>query len=436
MEKKIIKNYFLILFSIIPLSIIIGPSASLINILLIDLSFIIFLIYLKQFNVFEHYATKLLLILYTYLIFNSFIALDFDLSAIRNFGFIRFIILFLSINYFFYNLQNIKIILFFWFIIIIVLIFDSYIERLFGANILGYGARYIDGVEQPYANRIVSFFKDEPIVGGFLSGFFLIIQGYLFKFYYKNNSTIKKVSIISLSILFVGIIVLTGERSNAIKSILALLIFYSFIDSFSIKQKLKIFSLVFILFFCTLTYLLNVKKPPNIKKSYIVERFGTQLFTNFSSIEKIKTFYNDSLYFRIYESGFETFKAYPIFGVGNKNYRFETCKNNNKNPKYVCTTHPHQIYIELLSEHGLIGSIILLSIIFFLIYKSLQNIIKFKDPIQIGCFSYLIVNFIPLLPSGAFFGDFNSTIFWINFSLMYASNSNTNSFKSLNIKLD
>ena len=66
-------------------------------------------------------------------------------------------------------------------------------------------------------------------------------------------------------------------------------------------------------------------------------------------------------------------------------------------------THPHQIYIELLSEHGLVGTIILLFIFFYLIFKNLKIIIISRNSIQLGCFTYLIINFLPILPSGSFF---------------------------------
>ena len=100
MEKKFLQSYFFLLLSIIPISIMIGPAISLINILLIDLSFIIFIFYTKKFDIFNHLVVRILIILYIYLIFNSLIALDFSVSVARNFGFIRFIILFLAINYF------------------------------------------------------------------------------------------------------------------------------------------------------------------------------------------------------------------------------------------------------------------------------------------------------------------------------------------------
>ena len=95
----------------------------------------------------------------------------------------------------------------------------------------------------------------------------------------------------------------------------------------------------------------------------------------------------------------------------------------------------NQFYIEFLSEHCLFGTIILLSILFFLIFRILGVIIKSKNYIQAGCFIYILTNFIPLLPSGSFFSDFNATIFWINFSLMYACNKQTNIFYEQDLKL-
>ena len=50
MKKKIIDSYFLILFSLIPISIILGSGVSVANILLIDISFLIFLFFLKDFS--------------------------------------------------------------------------------------------------------------------------------------------------------------------------------------------------------------------------------------------------------------------------------------------------------------------------------------------------------------------------------------------------
>ena len=103
-------------------------------------------------------------------------------------------------------------------------------------------------------------------------------------------------------------------------------------------------------------------------------------------------------------------------------------KKNRVYKDYYCLTHPHQVYIEFLSEHGIFGTAIILSTIFYLLFRILRQIILSQNHIQIGSFVFILINFIPLLPSGSFFSDFNLTLFMINFSLVYAVNKETNIF--------
>ena len=177
--NKYIYNYFLILFSFIPLSILIGSAVSVGNILLIDVSFLFLLIYKKNFKFLKNSGIFYLIILYLYLIFNTFIAIDYSESILRNLGFIRIIILFIAFNYFFNQELFFEKMIKIWMIILSIVILDVFIEFTFGKNLLGYG--------ELYGNRIVSFFKDEPIVGGYINGFFLIICGFVFSKYVKNN---------------------------------------------------------------------------------------------------------------------------------------------------------------------------------------------------------------------------------------------------------
>mgnify|MGYP001374845100 CR=1 FL=1 len=62
--NKILDNYFLILFSVIPITIIVGSAISLVNIILIDLSFIILMIYKKNFKFLKNKTIIYFLILY------------------------------------------------------------------------------------------------------------------------------------------------------------------------------------------------------------------------------------------------------------------------------------------------------------------------------------------------------------------------------------
>ena len=415
MNNKVFNTYFLLLFSFIPASIIVGPAVSLINILLIDFSFIFLILYKKDYRFLSNKTVKFIIFLSLYLIFNSIISKDFSISANRNFGFIRFGILFLAFNYFFYNKSFIDRVLTVWIITLSILSLDAYIESIFGQNILGYG--------EEYGRRIVSFFKDEPIVGGYINGFYLIIIGYLF-YINKNISNKYKYIILIFSIFFISAIILTGERSNAIKAISGFFLFYFFNDFFKVKEKIFAILLLILIF----VFLFN-------SSNFLKLRYGGQFFNPIISIFQTN---NESaagnkleknIYINLYRSGFEVFKKYPFFGVGNKNYRVETCINR-KNPKYLCNTHPHQFYFEFLAEHGFVGSMILLFILFNLIFSKIRIILNSKNYLQLGCLIFLTTLFIPLLPSGAFFTDYNLTIFWINLSIMYSIGKKTNVYIS------
>ena len=405
---KLKDYFFLSIFSLLPVTILIGPAISLINILLITLSFLVIFYKKLFFYILNERIIIILCILYSYLIFNTFISIDFESSFLRNFGFIRYIILFIAINFFFLNFENLKFIINFWIFVIFVVLFDVIFEAYNGYNILGFVSEN--------KKRIVSFFKDQQVIGAFINGFVFVIIGFFFRNFDKK-AKLQKVLIFSFVLVTLMCLILTGERSNTIKLFLGLIIFFYLNNKITFNYK------IFFLFsgLCIFIFIITISGE-------VRHRYNNDIIIKLSNIEKR----NNYIYFQLYKSGFEVFKRYPILGAGNKNYRVEACKeSDDEDKKILCITHPHQIYLELLSEHGIIGTLIILIILFYLIFKNLKIILKKNNSIQIGCFSYLIVNFIPILPGGSFFADFNSNFFWINLSLLYASSPNTNVFKRL-----
>ena len=409
-----IEKIYLFLFSIISISIIIGASVSLINILIFSIVFIIFDIKNIKKEIFKNSEFFFLIFIYIYLIFNSFIAIDFEISASRNFGFIRFILLFIVVNYFFYLSNKVDNIFNFWSLIIIIVAFDSFIEFYFGKNVLGYG--------ELYGDRIVSFFKDEPIVGAYINGFIFIIIGYFFDKFIEKDLKFKILLVFIILFLLLAVLI-TGERSNGIKIILGLILFFMLNKRLNFKYKIFILLSVITIFLFTI-----------LNSSYLKTRYYNTFLYYFTDSQRLTSFLKSQHYFELYRSGIAIFKDYPFFGVGNKNYRVASRDQNIKDD-YEWSTHPHQIYFELLSEHGAVGTIILLSIIFTMMFKNLKIIILSRNSLQLGCFIYLIINFLPILPSGSFFADFNSTFFWLNLSIMYASNSKTNIFKKKSVHI-
>ena len=393
--------YFLTLFGLIPISIILGSSISLFNIILIDISFIILILIKKDFIFLKTKTITYLCILYLYLIFNSLISLDYTSGLYRNLGFIRMIVLFAAFNYFFRHHFFLKKVLTIWSLVFFLIMVDIFLEFSTGKNILGYGG-------DQYGSRIVSFFKDEPIIGGFVNSFYLIIFGFLFN---QFKGDYKNLILIFLVIFFIAIFV-TGERANSIRAFFGLFTFFFLLKENNFKTKI-------IYFFSILSLILILI----INLEYMKVRYLLQIQNYFTK---------HPIYFKIYDSGFEVFKQNKLFGVGNKNYRIETCnqKETEKKENYICTTHPHQIYFEMLSEHGLFGTVLLFFIFYKLIFSKIIKVFRNDNYIQIGSLIYLIFIFLPLIPSGAFFSDHMLTLFIINLSIFYSSSKKLNIFNS------
>ena len=404
--NKYIDNYFLILFCLIPLTIIIGSTVSLINIILIDISFLILIIKNRNFEFFKDKTIFYFFLLYFYLIFNSLISIDFFEGFFRNFGFIRIIVLFMAFNFFFLHDFFWKKVLKFWSLVIFIVLIDVFIESFFGKNILGY-----TGKNYGFGERIVSFFEDEPIVGSYLNGFFLIIVGFLIKEIKSKNF----ISMYLIMFFFISAIVLTGERSNTIKAVIGLSLFLLLADVINIKKKIFLISATIIL---VLFSIFN----PFTGENFLKHRYYHDII---NSLNK------NNIYLIKYKYGLEIFKENKIFGVGNKNYRIEACKIENiKKYNNLCSAHPHQIYLEFLSEHGIIGTFIILFILFKLIFSKILTTHNSSNYIKLGSLIFIILVFLPLLPTGAFFSNYSLTIFAINLSIFYALDKKLNIYSN------
>ena len=169
-------NIILFFFSILPISFISGSA-----ILELNIFFIIIFFFLKELFLDKDYFSRilkakffyLLISLWFYLIINSLFALDYEISFRRSIFFFRYILLIFAIAYFFRSEQIRNKVINIYTLILLFVSFDIFFEFIFGKNILGF--------ESPMKNeRIVSFFKDELIVGSFIASFLFIIFGKVF----------------------------------------------------------------------------------------------------------------------------------------------------------------------------------------------------------------------------------------------------------------
>ena len=285
-----------------------------------------------------------------------------------------------------------------WFCVIFIVIVDIFFERLLGRNIIGNVS--------PDNTRIVSFFKDELVVGGFIFCF-----GYASVSYFINNKT-KNKYILPIMVIFLLIplsIFITGEKSNFIKSILLFIVTIYFLNknNYSFNYKILLASIIFFIF-CFVVF----NKEMRIKYTETFDRIKPTLAENYINIK----------YFSHYDIAIKIFKNYPITGVGNKNFRVECFdekyRDENDMMHFGCITHPHQIHFEILSEQGILGYILILYLIVSFSIKNLKRAIKNKNVYHFSNTVYLMIFFIPLLPGGGIFSTFNGILFWTIFSLV------------------
>tara|TARA_B100000989_G_scaffold291319_1_gene265658 strand:- start:19 stop:1266 length:1248 start_codon:yes stop_codon:yes gene_type:complete len=393
-------NFILLFFSLLPISFILGNAILEFNIILIILLFIKEIIKDKK-QLYIFLKSKLffiLLILWAYLNINSLVGINYENSIRRSIFFFRYIFLILAMIYFLNSDSLRNKVINFWTIILLIVSFDIFFEFVFGRNILGF--------ESPMKNeRIVSFFKDELIVGSYLATFLFIIVG---KFYNDEKITL---SIVLFLIFFISVLI-TGERSISLKLLFSVFLIIFFVVN---KPKLKIF-LIISSIFLILFVLSN-------------EKLNSRYKNTFKGIEK--NFDNKALYHGILDTkyinqslfSYEILKQNFFFGVGTKNY-LEACSElKEKSDKKIirkkvsyCYTHPHQFYYEFISEHGGLGTIIILILIIMLFINDKNKEMDKEKRRKIFIFKiYIIISLLPIIPSGSFFSSLQLFQFFINY---------------------
>ena len=116
-------------------------------------------------------------------------------------------------------------------------------------------------------------------------------------------------------------------------------------------------------------------------------------------------------YYGMYSKSLVIFKNNIFFGTAYKSFRNE-CGNERYNEDYSkltdgleyigCSTHPHNIYLEILSEQGLFGFIFFI----LLIYNFVKISSKHINLNNINYKIFLIVYFFPIKPFGSFYTNF------------------------------
>lgn len=414
-------------FLMLPLALITGPFLPEIIIFLISFFFIINCVKEKKFNYFNNNLFKIFFSFYIILILSSLLGESPLYSLSTSIFYVRFIIFSLAVWWLLNNNSNlIKHFLFIFIILYCILFLGSFYEILF-KNHCG---NFNEGGAFIYQNnnffcqnkiiignliridRLSSFFGKEMILGSFLSRFLPLIIALYILHYNKNNLLFLLFFIIITSL----IIYLSGERVSFFYLCISLLIFFI---SINLKKKVKLLSIFLI---TTLIFTISYFYKTSSSRMY-VQTFN-QIFNPNNGVD----FFSEEHKAHAI-TAYKIFKSNIFIGAGPRSFRI-ICHE----PKYnfnekSCTTHPHNTFLQLLAEVGLIGTLIPLFLLFVVIKKIFMNlfVLTKTKKVEIYFLVAFLISLFPLIPSGNFFSGWLNIVFYLplGFYLNYIENINT-----------
>jgi O-antigen ligase len=123
--------------------------------------------------------------------------------------------------------------------------------------------------------------------------------------------------------------------------------------------------------------------------------------------------HDESPYLRVWKGGFVAFESSPIIGIGPDVYR-KLCPALTVGRSGIdCHTHPHNFYIQLAGETGVIGlaaGILMISAIIWTCF-SYRRVNK-DNPFTAVAFVVPLAVFFPIQSTGDFFGQWNNLFMW------------------------
>ena len=405
-KKDAYHNYLMIasvLLILIPAALISGPFLPDLFIVLISLIFIFIFNKKDQSFSLKSNFFRFFLFFYAYLVLISVLSDNFFNSIKPSITYVRFGFFSLAIAFILENKKNFT--KYFYLIMcftLLILMIDGYFQFITGKNTFGF-----KGIRP---DRLGGLFFDELILGSYLGKILPIFC----TFYLLNKECFNKYIVLIFILLIYILVFLSGERAAFFTTTLYLIMVTPFL--IGIRKSVIFFLLIGTL----LTILITTNK--NIKSRYIDQ----MLMHTFIKTTNDSTFMPDHI--GLFTSAIDIFKKNMVMGGGVKTFRIN-CKNTT-NEKLMnlktdipnmtfCGSHPHNYYLQLLSETGVIGflfvSIIFIKLIFNYI-KQIFYLIKRNKNVSkeyVAILSGLIVYIWPLTTTGSFFNNWICSILFL-----------------------
>ena len=411
--KMSINNTIFALILMLPICAIAGNLLINLNILLTSVFGIFFIIRKKNLSILKENPE--LIFLSVFFLISFLISVFFQASTLKSFLTIKFLLFTITVvNFLNYNEDALKKISFFYSAIALFLVVDVIFQSYFLKSIFGfkvdsifsssfYGDEKLAGFHIQYFSFFIIFFMSNIFKSKILNDFFLILilVAIPLSIYVSLNR-------ISLLLYFLGIILyfLIVNRKKKILTLISVPIFIFFALSHPneklAERYLSFFnhgSMIYEKFLENYTYLENIRTQNSLSS----ENDEVKINGNKR--------YHGSGHANLFSVAFHIWSENKLLGIGYKNFFKECGKLDN----LICSSHPHNIYLDILLNSGIINLIIFLIILIILFKKILKIILsKYQNKeitycLFISCFTL----FFPLQSTGSIYATYYGTFVFL-----------------------
>ena len=410
-KNDLFLNIIFISAIILPFSFYLGPAVIEVLIFLISISYLWIVAKKKEkisFNILIFFFFSF----YIFLILSSALSNSVLISLKSSLSLVRFAILTFAIIYVIKKSNSfLKIFFISIFLSISLIVISGFMQFLFSKDYFIISKLIYNTSAK---NTVVSsFFGEEKKLGSFIARLSPLILGLYF--FVSKNEMNKKINISILCFIPLYLInFLTSERMAMIY--LSITLFFLLIISIKNNKKNIYKFLIFIIIPLILFFGKINEFNLTVKNSY------NQLFNGGS----INYFSKQHRTFAV--TSLELFKKNPILGIGPNNYRRECGTIKLQKLENNCSTHPHNIFFQIIAETGGIGLCYYLIINLFFLLK-IKNFISAKKDSELELFLLLPIFYYmnPFFPSGNLFNNWYTAIGLISlpFYIYFLNNKNS-----------
>jgi len=221
-----------------------------------------------------------------------------------------------------------------------------------------------------------------------------------------SKASMKSIYYSLLAFIPLGFLFLTGERTNTFLRVCS-----GIMSAIIWKPKWFLLIIIFMAQIFSIIFLFLIK--PEIGNRF-TEKF-------YESLPMVSV---NSGHWGTWRSGIQQGLETPIIGIGPSGTRKTCLYLPDQSPKWLpgknlCANHPHNFYVQLFAETGLIGLIFGLGMISCIIYSCYSAIKNNKNCPMLGtAFVIPFGIFFPIQQFGSFFGQWNNLFIW--FAIAFA----------------